>query len=525
MAEVHGSGLTRRDLLAASLAGGALLATGGLAACGNDATTSTTAGGALPRRGGTLRASVIGSAADKLDAHALATEADNLYANALFDGLTQFDHQFRPQLALAEELTPAPDARSWTVRIRPDARFHDGRPVTADDVIFTIRRILDPRTGAAGALLLSSIDPSRLRKRDKHTLEIGLRQPDVSLDAAFAKYTGIVPVGYDPQRPVGSGPFKLRSFDPARRVVFDRFDDYYRPGLPYLDQLQFVVFTDQTALFNALQSGAVDAAGRLGASDVRLAEGNPRLRLVRARSGSTDLTVMRCDTGPFADVRVRQAMRLLADRQQLVDQVYGGYGRVGNDLPSPQDPAYASDIPQRELDVEQARSLLRAAGAEGLRVTYTAAPVDPFSVRQAEVVAEQAKAAGVEIRLDKRSDVGEYYAKLYGRTPLQLEGYFTNTLWFMGAGAMLPGAPFNTTHWSDERAARLFAEARGTLDESRRNELLGEFQRRFWDEGGWLVWGFIDSHEALSTRFAGLVPDVAGAGVNGGRYEQIGLAS
>src|SRR4029077_18836804 len=130
-----------------------------------------------------------------------------------------------------------------------DATFHDGKPVTPEDVMFSLRRILDPRNGATAALLLASIDPKGMRQRGERSLELKLKYPDVTLAESFAKAsTGIVPVGYDPRRPVGSGPFKIAVFAPARRVAFAAHKDYYKAGRPYLDRLEFAIFKDATAL-------------------------------------------------------------------------------------------------------------------------------------------------------------------------------------------------------------------------------------------------------------------------------------
>jgi len=517
---------TRRDALRATLAGGVLLAAGGVIGCGDNTKSGGGAAVVKRARGGTLRVGVIGTGDDSLDAHIGHTEANTLYAKALYDGLMQFDHQYRPQPALAEEVSPAADARSWTIRLRPDATFHDGKPVTPEDVMFSLRRILDPSNGATAALLLASIDPRGMRKRDAHTLELKLRYPDVTLAESFAKAsTGIVPVGYDPRRPIGSGPFKIASFDPARRVAFAAHKGYYRAGRPYLDALEFAIFKDATALFDALGSGAVDGVGKLTAENVTLAQRNSRLQVVKSATSAFDTIVMRCDQGPFRDVRVRQAMKELVDREQFVNQVYAGRARVGNDLPAIGDAMYASSIPQRTPDPEKARALLKAAGVDGFQVDFYTRPDGPFLLKEAEVFAQQVKPFGVDVTIKNITDVGQFYTKYFGQTDLQSDAYFSTTLWTAVAYGMSPDAPYNTAHWSNARALKLFSQARGTVDEAKRKDLLVEAQRIFWEDSGWIIQGFQDSYDALSTRFTGIVPDPSGSGINGGRFEDISLAA
>ena len=125
---------------------------------------------------------------------------------------------------------------------------------------------------------------------------------------------------------------------------------------------------------------------------------------------------MRVDQAPFDDVRVRQAFRLIVDREQMVQQVLSGHGSVANDLYARYDPVYASDLPQRQQDLEQAKSLLKQAGREGLSVELVTAPVFQGIVEAAQVFAEQAKGAGVNVKV-RKVDSGTFYGDNYLRWP------------------------------------------------------------------------------------------------------------
>ena len=145
-------------------------------------------------------------------------------------------------LDLAEEFEPASDAMSWTIRLRSGVVFHNGKDLTAEDVIYTIRRILNPKSPLNGATALAPIDTTRLRPLDKLTVRVETKVPFATFQEQIADafYFGIVPVGYDPNHPVGTGPFMFKSFTPGVQSVFVRNPHYYKAGLPYLDELTII---------------------------------------------------------------------------------------------------------------------------------------------------------------------------------------------------------------------------------------------------------------------------------------------
>src|SRR4051794_18974382 len=157
-------GFTRRKALQSSLVVGAAVGVGGLAACGSDSSSSTssaakasgTPAAGTRKHGGTVRIAVNGSSSSTVDAHigSASDSASEYYVGALYDTLTKFDHQFKVQNHLAESLTPSKDLKTWTVKLRDGVTFHDGKPLTADDVIFSLKRIINPKNGSSGAFII-----------------------------------------------------------------------------------------------------------------------------------------------------------------------------------------------------------------------------------------------------------------------------------------------------------------------------------------------------------------------------------
>jgi peptide/nickel transport system substrate-binding protein len=489
-------GVTRRTVVRHAIAGGFALTA--LSSCGGSSETKT-------RAGGMLRVGVSGGGAqDTLDAHLGTTDADYARTAQLYDRLAEYDRDNKLQLALAEELTPSKGATEWTVRVRDGVTFHDGKKLTADDVIFSIQRITDPKDPKNAASSLNLVDVKKMRKLDNRTVLIPMTGPMIDFPDQMTRLTaGIVPAGYNPKRPVGTGPFEYESLKPGQRSVFTKYADYWRDGGAQVDGVTIINFADDTGRVNALLGGQVEAITNLPAAQIAPVGKNPGLAVLNSKTGAWQPFTMRVDKAPFDDVRVRQAFRLIVDREQMVEQVLSGHGQVGNDLYGRYDPVYASDLPQRAQDLEQAKSLLAQAGQEGLTVELVTAPVFQGAVEGAQVFVEQAKGAGVDVKL-RKVDSGTFYGDNYLKWPFSQDFWYTNYYLVQAAQATLPGAPYNETHWSDPKWIDLVQRARGEIDDARRKELLHEAQQIEYDQGGYIIWSFsnqIDAHSKKVTGF------------------------
>src|SRR5215218_8777610 len=353
--------LTRRQVIRAGAAGGLALSAGGaLAGClGGDDDNAAPAPQAQAgdfRRGGTLRVGATGGGAeDTVDGHKPTSDPDIMRTWQLFEPLAVRNAAFtKLEMVLAESLeAEANKADLWTVRLKPDLEFHNGKTVTADDVIFSLQRILDPKDPKVGAASVGYVDATGLKKIDDRTVEIPLQFANSTFPEDIGQYfNGIVPADYDPKNPVGTGAFKYKSLDPGEQSTFVKHANYWRENEPYVDELIIIDFTEPTAKVNALLGGQVQAINNVPFSQLSTIQGNSKFRAVISETGSWQPITMRVDAGPFDDNRVRQAFRLMADREQMVQQVLSGQGRVANDMYAPYDPCYAKDLPQRKQDLE-----------------------------------------------------------------------------------------------------------------------------------------------------------------------------
>ena len=321
----------------------------------------------------------------------------------------------------------------------------------------------------------------------------------------------MVPVGYDrwPAPQVGTGGYILKSFTPGQQSVHERFANYWRAPAPWFDSVTIVDFPSTTAQVNALLSGQTDAI-----TDVPFAQHAEikahGLGLLVSHTGGWLPLCMAIDLRPFRDNRVRQAMRLLVDRPAMVEQVLAGYGTVANDLFSPFDPSFDHALPQRERDVDQARSLLKAAGLSGSIDLYTANGAAGM-VDTATVFASQVNAANVGVTVNVRDDP-EFFGSRYLKVPFSGDFWGTRNYLAQVADSLLPSAPLNETHWPPASGPgstyiSLYDQALAESDAAKRIEIVHAMQTLEYRYGGYIIPFYHDHVDAHSTQVLGLRPN------------------
>lgn len=489
---------SRRSLIGGGLAlGGGLLLPGCHGRQEEERTASAT-----PRRGGRLRLGIIdGERSGNLDAHKPIGMGSTIRGFAMYSKLWEWSPDMTPDLALAESAEVAPDASHWTIRLRKGLEFHHGKTITADDVIFSILRLTDPRLASPYAALVYPVDRNRIEKLDELTVRVHFRDGKgfVALPDTWTNFGGIVPTDYHPiTNPVGAGPYRIKDFVPGQRALFTRFDNYFKTGRPYPDELEIIEFKEPTTRIAALLSGQIDMANALLPEQAGLL--GKQADLLVSKTNFWQSFDMNLSHPVFADQRVRQAFRLLADRDDLVSRALQGQGRVANDLYSPQDPTFDHNIPQRVRDIDQARSLLRQAGQDGLSVELVASPIGTAS---ALVFAEQAKQAGVDIRV-KKVDMATFNGAGWKDWAISTGGTLGLSWLPTGLHIDAPTAVANRTSFRDQRFSDLFNAALAEPDQAKRSTLVHQAQRIQHDSGGLLIWGFSNVLDGISPRVGGI---------------------
>ena len=534
---VHDKRVTRRDILKGAAAVGAVAAFGSVAAAcgssssgGSSASPSAAASGGAPKQGGDLKVAIGGgSAKDTLDAQIATTETQITTQFQMYDSLLGWDTEHKLEMLLAESYEPDATGVVHTVKLKSGLTFHDGSPVNADAVVYSFQRILDPKTGAIGLDMLSGLTASGIKKVDDLTVQFTLDKANVIFYEALAYYNNaVVPVDYAPKGmtgAIGTGPWKVTGFNPGQQEEFAAFENYWGEG-PFCDTMTMIEFADPTAKMNALLGGQVDYATLVDSTQAATLNSSPGFKLLEAKTGGWQPFTVRVDQKPFDNVDVRQAFKLILDRQQMIDQAFGGYGWVGNDMYAPFDPGYPSSLPQRAQDIEQAKSLLKKAGYDNnLTVELTCSTATGAGgVQAAQVYAQQAKAAGVTINV-KQVDPSVFYGDDYLKWTFAMDFWATRNYLPQTSVGTIPGAPYNETHWADPAWLALVQEAMKTVDDTKRNELVTEANTIEYNSGGNIVWSFNNLLDGYSDKLGGVVPDTWGAeAANKGRFNLVYFA-
>jgi ABC-type transport system substrate-binding protein len=378
-----------------------------------------------PRRGGTFR--MAQDSPGSLDPASVDDVYEATIVNQVFDGLLAFDHHLNTVPCIATSWIISPDGNVYTFHLRQDLRFHDGSPLTADDVVFSLQRVFDlpiEESSLAREYLrhiagTSEYTSGRSRSirglvaLDSHTVRIELDHPYASFLAVLAsELARIVPKAYVEragdaglaQHPIGSGPFRLAAWEPNERVVLTAFADY-KPATVWLDSVVFEL-PPQNARDHAVQGFR---SGRLSACvvpDGRLAEFErlPRTAVLTRQELSTTFVGLNPTRPPFGDLRVRQAFALAIDRAAILASGRSARIRPNGILP-PGMPGYTPESKLLEHDPARARALLAAAGYPGGQglppIVYTTASQTEEADRLNRSIAQQLAAVGFQLTLQK----------------------------------------------------------------------------------------------------------------------------
>ena len=495
-------GASRRDILTMLMAGGMQA---GLA--GGLATTALSAHAQTPRRGGRIRvAGATAGITDTLDPAKMSNQTDYSRGTMLYNGLTSLDGSLTPQPALAEEFTTK-DAKTWVFKLRKGVVFHDGKPLSPADVVFSIARHKDAATASKAKALADQIDSVKASGPNEVTITLAAPNADLPVILGTFHFLIVKDGTTDFSTGIGTGPFKLKEFKPGVRSIAVRNEAYWKPGKPYLDEIEFVGISDDGARVNALLSGDLDLAAALNPRSVERVKAAPGFNVFITQSGQYSDLIMRRDMGPGANPDFVLGMKHLFDREQMKKSIALGHAVVANDQPiDPTNRFHFAGLPQRTLDLDKAKFHLAKAGFAGKSVPVVVSPAATYSIEIALVLQQTAQRAGLNLDV-KRMPADGYWSNHWLNSPIG----FGNVNPRPSADTLLTlffksDAPWNESRFKNEKFDQLLVASRAETDFAKRKQMYADMQVLIHQEAGLGIPMFLASMDGHSAKVKGLSP-------------------
>lgn len=448
---------------------------------------------AQPKRGGHLKIG-FGGASTKttLDPRPYTGDGYLIIGFAVHNRLVAVSNKTQIVPELAESWESPDKGKTWNFKLRKDVTFHNGKPFTSEDAIASIQLHLGDNSGSALRSILAPI--ASLKKEGDNAFILELSAPNLDFPAILSEvHLPMLPVKdgkADFESGIGTGAYKLESFEPGISAKLTRFDGYWNAAnAGFLDSVEVIVANDATARMNALRSGEVDVINKVEPTTARLLARMPGIVVKEVASGQHATMAMFCDTAPFKDVNVRMALKHAIDRDEIVKKVYMGMATIGNDNPVSQfHKYYAGDIPQTKYDPDLAKHYLKKAGVDNLAVDLSVADIG-FSgaIMAGQLFQESSKAAGINLNLIRESE-DTYFETVWMKKPFTVDywGYRGTADWILSL-VYERGVNYNESHWDNDQFNKLLVAARSETDESRRAEMYRDMQVLVHDDGGTII--------------------------------------
>jgi len=479
----------------------------GLAVAVSPALLAGTARASVPKKGGRFIIGMSGgSTTDSMDPGTLVSNMNQNLNWQIRNCLVEIDHEFNAIPELAESWDSTPDAKVWTFKLRKGIEFHNGKTMTAEDVIFSINHHLGEKSKSAAKGYLKSVVDIKADGKYEVIFELSGGSADFPFIMGDYHLT-ICPAGTEGpewEKGIGTGGYILENWEPGVRAFSKRNPNYWKDGRAHFDEIETLSITDTNARTSALKTGQTSYMDRVELKTVHLLKKTPGINVTAITATAHYTIPMLVDQKPYNDNNVRTALKLAVNREELVKQILRGYGEPGNDHPiAPVNKYHAKDLEQRKYDPEKAKFYMKKAGM--LDHTFNLHAADAAfagAVDAAVLMKEQAKKAGININVVREPDDGywssvwmkkEWCMCYWGGRPIED---------MMFSVAYSDGAPWNDTHWKNDRFNKLLISARAELDTDKRRKMYWEMQEICRNDSGTVVPMFNQMVEASSDKLA-----------------------
>jgi len=495
--------------------------------------TAVEAGGkqVAVKQGGTLKLGMSPGPTTEIDPIKVADEGGLGVMSQSGEFLSWSDSKLQLQPRLAESWKPNSDGSVWTFKIRQGVKFHDGTPMTAEDVASSINALSDPKNGSnALSTFAGVLSKDSAKATDASTVQFELDAPNgnfpymVSSDNYNALIVPKNLSGSWEKTFPGTGPWKLERYTANSGVSFVPNKDYWdKTRIPKLDRQQVKFYPKEQAQILGLQSGDVDVLVHFSPTGGKPLLNDPNVTVIQLRASVHREIHMRNDKKPFDDKRVRQAMGLAVDRAALVNGLMAGKADLGNDSPfAPVFPSTSTSVPQRTQNIAEAKSLLSAAGhPNGFSMQLTGNDVQEIA-NYAQIVAQSAKAIGVDLHVKMEASPAYYGKFTFGNSDwldatMSLVDYGHRGVpnVFLGAPLQTINASkgtgsWNAAHFSNSQYNKLVAQYVAALDLASQRQIAGQIQTLLLNETPIIYGYFYNYLTATAKNVNGAYPTAVG---------------
>lgn len=474
--------LSRRDFLkAASMFGFAAAAPSILMG---------TAHASMPQKGGHLTFGLgHGSTTDSLDPGTWENAYIQVLGKSVFNYLTVVKADGGVYGEIAESWESAPGAQVWTFTLRKNLEFHDGKKLTAKDVIASLNHHRGDESKSGAKSIVSGI--SEMKAQDDHTLVITLSTGNADFPFQLSDYHLAILADsgdgkIDAKSGIGSGAYTVKNYEPGVSATLEKFAGYWDDSEGHADSIELITIADVAARTNALTTGEIDVADRMDVKTLHLLARNKKIKILETSGNAHYSMPMRCTSDPYSNNDIRLALKYSLDREALLQNVLRGHGYVGNDHPIGRANRYLhTDLPQRAYDPEKAKFHLKKAGVDKLKIELSASDAAfAGAVDAAVLYREQAAKAGIDVKVIREPNDG-YWSNVWMKKDYCMcywGGRATEDWMFSAAYAA--ESEWNDAYWQHEKFNKILVEARSELDEAKRAEMYAEMQTIVSDEGG-----------------------------------------
>ncbi|MGE0093744.1 MAG: ABC transporter substrate-binding protein [Alphaproteobacteria bacterium] len=464
---------------------------------------------AAPQRGGNLRvASHTQSTNDTFNSAKYVFSNDYFRGTCFYNALMVLDEKGQAQPDLAEAMPESnATATRWTFKLKKGVTFHDGSPVTTADVAYSIMRHKEESVGSSAKALAQNI--ASVKGDGPSTVVIELVSADVDFPIMMGLFQFIIVKDgtTDFSKANGTGPFKLKEFQPGVRTVGVRNENYFKSGRPYVDSFELFSILDHTARANALLSGDADMIMELRGAAIDEVQKSSVAKVFTTPCPRYTAFQSAIDLPPGSNQDLRLAMAYMIDRKRYLETVLKGRGLIANDQPiMSTSPLYNSALPQREFDLDKAKYHLGKSGIGNSKVELHITDASPFSVDLGQILARGASQAGLNLDL-RRDPPDSYWNTVPGKQP-----FFANTLnprptynQLLGL-TWKTGVPWNFSHYSTPEMDSLIDKSRATTDVAQRKQMYDRMQQLIYETGLLILPAFMSYVDGISNKVQGLTP-------------------